>query len=240
MLFNSLPRRCVVLLEDIDSAGLSRKADEGDEAETVKRRGGKPSITVDAGSLTKEIARAFKSANDRNDRENGTRNKGISLSGLLNAIDGVASHEGRVLIMTTNHPEKLDDALIRPGRVDMQIEFTLAKRDQVKELFVRMYTSDSAKPAKTSCDKRVLLNGRDPHSGLLTLDQIIQLAKEFAGQIPELTFSPAEIQGFLLTRKKDPQNAVDEVAHWMKKTLEARAARKAAAANAEQENCGRT
>jgi hypothetical protein len=42
----------------------------------------------------------------------------ISLSALLNVIDGVFSRDGRILIMTTNHPEKVDPALIRPGRAD--------------------------------------------------------------------------------------------------------------------------
>jgi chaperone BCS1 len=64
----------------------------------------------------------------------------ISLSGLLNIIDGAASHEGRVLIMSTNYPEKLGSALIRPGRVDLQVEFTLATHDQIRDIFTRMYT----------------------------------------------------------------------------------------------------
>ena len=38
---------------------------------------------------------------------------GVTLSGLLNALDGVSSRDGRVLFMTTNHPERLDAALIR-------------------------------------------------------------------------------------------------------------------------------
>lgn len=44
--------------------------------------------------------------------------------------------------MTTNHPEKLDEALIRPGRVDHQVAFGNATRIQIKELFERMYTND--------------------------------------------------------------------------------------------------
>lgn len=43
----------------------------------------------------------------------------LTLSGLLNAIDGVASAEDRILFMTTNYIEQLDEALIRPGRVDL-------------------------------------------------------------------------------------------------------------------------
>ena len=42
----------------------------------------------------------------------------VSFSGLLNALDGVRSQEGRILFMTTNHREKLDPALLRPGRTD--------------------------------------------------------------------------------------------------------------------------
>jgi len=39
----------------------------------------------------------------------------LTFSGLLNAIDGVTSTEGRILFMTTNHEQRLDPALIRPG-----------------------------------------------------------------------------------------------------------------------------
>jgi hypothetical protein len=42
----------------------------------------------------------------------------ISTSGLLNALDGVATPHGLISIMTTNHPEHLDPALMRPGRID--------------------------------------------------------------------------------------------------------------------------
>jgi chaperone BCS1 len=39
----------------------------------------------------------------------------VTFSGLLNALDGVGAVEGRILFMTTNHMERLDPALIRPG-----------------------------------------------------------------------------------------------------------------------------
>jgi len=45
----------------------------------------------------------------------------LNLAGLLNVLDGVVDTPDRVLIMTTNHPEQLDPALIRPGRIDKQL-----------------------------------------------------------------------------------------------------------------------
>lgn len=48
--------------------------------------------------------------------------RGVSFSGLLNALDGVRSQEGSILFMTTNHREKLDPALLRPGRCDVHVE----------------------------------------------------------------------------------------------------------------------
>jgi mitochondrial chaperone BCS1 len=46
----------------------------------------------------------------------------VTFSGLLNALDGVRSQEGRILVMTTNHIEKLDPALKRPGRADVHVK----------------------------------------------------------------------------------------------------------------------
>jgi chaperone BCS1 len=45
----------------------------------------------------------------------------LNLAGLLNVLDGVVDTPGRIVIMTTNHPEKLDPALIRPGRVNKKV-----------------------------------------------------------------------------------------------------------------------
>merc|ERR1739841_35546 len=45
----------------------------------------------------------------------------LNLSGLLNVLDGVVDTPGRMLVMTTNHPELLDPALIRPGRIDKKL-----------------------------------------------------------------------------------------------------------------------
>lgn len=58
------------------------------------------------------------------DREDDDDAGKITLAGLLNAIDGVFSRDGRLLVMTTNYPDKLDKALTRPGRVDLMEEIS--------------------------------------------------------------------------------------------------------------------
>jgi mitochondrial chaperone BCS1 len=168
--------------------------------------------------------------------------------------------------MTTNHPEKLDEALIRPGRVDHQVAFANATQLQVKELFERMYTDDLPRtklilshpssfspnstgtttkkerdaftppltPTKSSTNGSAngtangTANGSTKISVIisnfktekmkdeeLNAEELSNLAASFAEQVPDGMFSPAEIQGFLLKRKKDPRRAVMEVVTWV-------------------------
>jgi len=63
----------------------------------------------------------------------------ITFSGLLNAIDGVMASEGRILFMTTNHKHTLDPALIRPGRVDLDMLIDNASEQQARRLFLRFF-----------------------------------------------------------------------------------------------------
>ena len=74
----------------------------------------------------------------------------VCTAGLLNAIDGVAAQEGRMLFMTTNHIERLSAALIRPGRVDVRLEFTHATEEQITEFFVRFYQVGNQQAASRS------------------------------------------------------------------------------------------
>ncbi|KAI5121663.1 hypothetical protein M0805_002739 [Coniferiporia weirii] len=66
----------------------------------------------------------------------------VTFSGFLNALDGVASGEERIVFMTTNHLERLDPALIRPGRVDLLELIDDALPTQATELFTRFYRGD--------------------------------------------------------------------------------------------------
>lgn len=229
-LFDYLPERCVVLLEDIDSAGLGEQRLA--EASNTSVQSAKPALGNDRDSSSSQ------EAGKPEDKK--AKAAGISLAGLLNAIDGVASHEGHVLIMTTNHPEKLDAALKRPGRVDMHIAFTLATKFQAREIFLRMFT-DEVEPHShiTTTDEKSLHRTKSigpqvqtvadvcrerseladsrtcPFMSLIALDE---LADQFVEQLPGQVFSPAEIQGFLLLYKTDPVRAVKDLQRWMEET----------------------
>ena len=63
----------------------------------------------------------------------------VTFSGLLNVLDGVASGDERVIFMTTNYVERLDAALIRPGRVDVQQRIGLASKHQIYVMYNRFY-----------------------------------------------------------------------------------------------------
>jgi mitochondrial chaperone BCS1 len=63
-----------------------------------------------------------------------SRSDKLNMSGLLNVLDGVVDCPGRIVILTTNHPEKLDPALIRPGRVNKQLLLDYMGRDEMQEM----------------------------------------------------------------------------------------------------------
>jgi len=98
-LFEELPKCCVVLLEDIDAVDSKR-------TRSTKKDTNQGTSSTQTSAL-----------------------KTLLLSTLLNIINGIGLAEGRVLIITTNYIEHLDPALIRPGRVDRKVEFSLADED---------------------------------------------------------------------------------------------------------------
>lgn len=77
--------------------------------------------------LLEDIDRAF------------TSDSRVTISGLLNALDGVAAQEGRLVFMTTNHVEVLDPALIRPGRADVKMLIGWMAASQVAEMFRKFF-----------------------------------------------------------------------------------------------------
>jgi len=66
--------------------------------------------------------------------KNKVENYNNNLSYFLNILDGLQECTGRIIVMTTNKPEQLDKALIRPGRIDYNINFTKATIIDIKNI----------------------------------------------------------------------------------------------------------
>lgn len=72
------------------------------------------------------------------ERKSGDTNKNrITFSGLLNILDGIATPDGLITFITTNHKNKLDPALIRPGRIDYVMKFGYITKNQIKSMFIK-------------------------------------------------------------------------------------------------------
>lgn len=84
------------------------------------------------------------------DREQESEKETIDLSFLLNLLDGTLEANGRILIITTNFPERIDRALIRPGRIDMIVHFKKCSIDVVKEMANAFYEKDVPIPDEPS------------------------------------------------------------------------------------------
>ncbi|KAF4525570.1 hypothetical protein B566_EDAN015059 [Ephemera danica] len=111
----------------------------------------------------------------------------VTFSGLLNCLDGVASTEARILFMTTNYLERLDPALIRPGRVDVKEYVGYCSAHQVRRMFLRFYPGVSE-----------------------------HMAAEFAANVmaKKKPVSPAMLQGFFMFHKgsaSDVMTNIDQI-----------------------------
>lgn len=121
----------------------------------------------------------------------------VTLKGVLDAFDGILSPEGHLLFMTSNHPELLDPALTRPGRVDRKIVFENATRDQLRGMFIHFFTpSQHSKPS-------------------FNVELLPFLADTFADAVPSKSFSPAKIQEYLLQHRVRPENAILGLSDWI-------------------------
>lgn len=121
----------------------------------------------------------------------------VTFSGLLNALDGVASAEERILFLTTNHIERLDEALVRPGRVDMTVRLGSATAYQISALWDRFY--GDADDKDQAAHKKAAFMNRLVEGGVLTgLDDRVVSST-----------STAALQGLFLYNKGNPNGAIE-------------------------------
>ena len=71
----------------------------------------------------------------------------LTLNTLLNLLDGILEDDGRILIMTTNHPDKLDPALTRPGRIDFNLDMNNCSLETIIDIvnfnYNKKFTKDT-------------------------------------------------------------------------------------------------
>lgn len=223
-LFSELPKRCIVLLEDVDSAGITKKREEDNTSSSNSNSNSSNDKDKD---------------NDNNDdstNPDDEKSAGLSLSALLNVIDGVAASEGRILVMTTNHAETLDPALLRPGRVDMTVTFGYTSKADIEELFSAIYSTlegdcGTKKQRQQQYQKRKeeLANGNgaavvahEKKKAEMDAHRVARLAAEFSARVPGEEFTAAEIQGYLLNHKHAPTDAIEGAGEWAEGVLKKR------------------
>lgn len=131
--------------------------------------------------LLEDVDAAF---NKREQSDDGGYTSGVTFSGLLNALDGVASAEECITFMTTNHPERLDPALLRPGRIDFKVMIDNATEHQVKKMFLRFYEDEFE-----------------------LCDQFLEKYR----QLNMKNISTAQLQGLFVYNKRNPHNAIKMV-----------------------------
>lgn len=72
----------------------------------------------------------------------GSSNMELTLGDLLDMLDGMIEMPGRMIVMTSNHPEVLDPALLRPGRIDLRIDFKALNKDDINKLYRLWFKKD--------------------------------------------------------------------------------------------------
>ena len=145
--------------------------------------------------LLEDVDAAFSNRRVQTESD-GYRGANVTFSGLLNALDGVASAEERIIFLTTNHVERLDPALVRPGRVDMTVRLGEVTRYQVSCLWDRFYGE---------------LDTEGTHRKVF-LDRLHELGliEDENGRKPDgsRTTSAAALQGLFLYNKDNMEGAI--------------------------------
>jgi len=169
------------VIEDIDAMG-----------DTVLRREWKKPQPVVQKSKTEEDAWLS--------REKETEKETLDLSFLLNLLDGTLEANGRILVITTNYPERIDRALIRPGRIDMIVHFKHCSREVMQEMIDAFYDRHVPLPKDESLNDKwspaevnqiLFRNFESPEK---SVEELVSLSRsDLYGFIDENVFSETKI-----------------------------------------------
>jgi hypothetical protein len=131
----------IIVLEDIDCMTDIVKNRKSIEQESISN----DSLSDDENDLSDNIntKKIIKKLNKKKSYDVlniiDKNNDKITLSYLLNIIDGIRETPGRILIITSNHYNKLDNALVRPGRIDIKLEMKNASINTISQMYCHYY-----------------------------------------------------------------------------------------------------
>ncbi|KAM0668857.1 hypothetical protein ACQRIU_002419 [Beauveria bassiana] len=146
---------------------------------------------------------AIESAKSRENSDAGSStSSSVTLSGLLNAIDGAGSVEGRALIMTTNHVDRLDPAVIRPGRVDKMVEFGLASREMLLGLFRYVYLPLSSKTERVVDKNEGVVNNQNAQDTQKHIQELAAIHSPRDAVENVISWVEKEGEGFIPLRRQ--------------------------------------
>ena len=99
----------------------------------------------------------------------------LTLSFVLNVIDGIRETPGSIIIISSNYYDKLDKALVRPGRIDMCLNMELASHEVIEQMFEHFYGYNKKAPPKSDIlneINNVIMN--DIPDGILSQAEVVQ------------------------------------------------------------------
>merc|ERR1711936_767219 len=128
------------VLEDIDAADLKDTVGERSEKDKVKDGDEEDKDSGKDSPMDMNLFGILKNSSGW-DKKFGMQK--LTLANLLEVLDGVMEMEGRMLVITTNYPEKLDKALIRPGRIDMKVHFGPMNGENIIRMYKHFFETDS-------------------------------------------------------------------------------------------------
>jgi chaperone BCS1 len=131
----------IIVFEDIDCIGdiiLERKNERNKNANSSNNLNG----LIKTDNDTVKVSDVLQTICDINGSTNNAINSGeqpITLDDILNLWDGIRETPGRMLIITSNHYEKLDSALTRPGRIDITHKLDNASHNTIAEIYNHLF-----------------------------------------------------------------------------------------------------
>ena len=129
------------VLEDIDAADLKDTVGERNDDVKEKKTGKENEDNKDSGMDIMGLLKPSTMGLGL-DKFGKFGMQKLTLANLLEVLDGVMEMEGRMLVITTNYPERLDKALIRPGRIDMKVHFSRMRGEDILDMFRHYFELD--------------------------------------------------------------------------------------------------